>query len=105
MAKKSKERNEAEYLKAENRKLAKENKSLKKQLTRSNKRATQYEDLEEKIKDIEIEKDFNVVPESTTCVQCKGPIKESDLGIRIIKTCITCGHREVIKRGKAKAKN
>jgi uncharacterized protein with PIN domain len=94
---KSKERSEVEHLRAENRKLRSENKQLKKQVARSNKLANRYEDIDEKIQEIELEKDVRIAPEADRCPNCTGKLKEVSIGIRTLITCDSCNYRETKK--------
>lgn len=94
---KPKERSEVEHLRAENRKLKSELKHLKKQVARSNKLANRYEDINDKLQEIELEKDVRIVPQNPTCPNCLGNLKEVSIGIRTLITCDSCNFRETKK--------
>jgi len=93
---KSKDRSEAENLRGIIRNLRAENKHLKKQLSRKDKRAFQYEDLEDKLRDIETKEEY-VEVEVNKCPKCKGKIKNIELGARILIKCDNCNYRETKK--------
>lgn len=95
---KSKDRSETEYLRGIIKNLKSENRNLKKQLSRSNKRAHQYEDFETKLQDTEVEEVFeSVIPPEKTCPKCKSKLKESPLGIKVLITCTSCNFKETRK--------
>lgn len=97
MAKKQPERSEVEHLRAENKRLVSENKHLKKQIARSNKRSHQYQDLEEKVKDIELEKVTAHITQAVKCPNCQGKLKETSIGIRLLISCESCNYHETRK--------
>lgn len=96
MAKKQKERSEAEYLRSIVRNLKSENRNLRKQLGRNNKRAHQYEDLEEQIQELALIE--TPVEVNKKCPKCKGKLKTSDLGIKLFIKCEDCNYRETKKK-------
>ena len=96
---KTKERSEAEYLRAENRALRKQTTVLKKEVSSLRKRLTKYEGY---VDSFTYEKDaepaFVEIYDDKQCAQCsKGRLHTVDLGIRKIVTCNQCGFREVVK--------
>jgi hypothetical protein len=94
---KQKERSELEVARAEARRLKSENKYLRKELNRMEKRNRQYEhnltdpDDEEFIKD-EVEED-----DREDCPKCDEKLDPVDIGIRIFYSC-SCGYRKTIKK-------
>jgi alpha-acetolactate decarboxylase len=94
---KSKDRSEVETLKGIIRSQKSEIRKLKKELSRKQKREFRYEDLEEKLEEIYLEKEES--KSEIKCVKCKSnKINISDLGIRILHICENCGNRESIKK-------
>jgi predicted nuclease with TOPRIM domain len=97
----SKDRSEVEYLRGRVKELQSENRNLKKQLSRKEKREHQYEDLEEKLKEVELEEETEVFQEAARikCPKCKGEIGQVAIGTRLLLKCESCGHRESKKNG------
>lgn len=94
---KSKDRNEVETLKGIIRSQKSEIRKLKKELGRKQKREFQYEDLEERLEEVHLEKE--VRKSDLKCVKCKDTrISVSDIGVRVLHICQNCGHRESIKK-------
>ncbi len=77
-------------------------KNLKKQVSRHDKKAHQYNDLEDKIAEadmIEDEKE-NGTPVFTKdkCPECSGELEEIDLNIRLMIKCSGCPYRKIVKK-------
>lgn len=93
---KSKERNQSEHLKSLIRKQEKIIKTLKKEVSRSNKRKDLYNDLEEKMAEEILDQD--VVEEDDLdkerCPVCKSDIEITELGKRLLIICDGCGYRK-----------
>lgn len=99
MAKKDKERSEVEYLKGLVRKQKSIIKELQKEIGRASKKSHLYDDIEEKIKDLEIEEEIKSSVPQFDCPQCKkGNLDYSDLGVRLLITCSNCKYRESKKK-------
>ncbi len=93
----TKDKSEIEHIRAENRKLTKENKMLRRDIARLSKRSQDIEELEEQLKEHSSEEE-HIYIDPTQCKSClKGKITTTSLGIRIIKTCNGCTYREVTK--------
>lgn len=96
MAKKQRERSEAEALRSENRTLKKEINNLKKELGRHEKREHQYLDLEEREKqEGKAWDDFRDIcaKNMPLCPKCSKQLKITDLGSRKLFNC-ECGYRK-----------
>ncbi len=92
---KTRERNEVEVVRARNKKLEKENKDLRREVSRLAKRTQNYHDLEERTQELELEKDIEVPKDKTVCPKCgEGKLTVSDLGIRKLTKCNSCGFRK-----------
>lgn len=96
---KQKERSEVEHLRSVNKTLKSEIKHLKKEIARYNKRAHQYEDLEEREIEVELEK---VVDEphhftKVICPDCSGDVEKVELGNRLLNRCTKCKWRKSSK--------
>lgn len=94
-----KERNELEYLRAENRKLKSENKKLTKSLTRANKETRKYahaaEEAEELFEDIAPA----LVEQRHYCPKCRREIDApKDLGNRTLISCGGCKFKKSFPR-------
>lgn len=90
MAKKSKERSETEYLRAENRKLKSELRETKRALSRYEKRSHVDDDSTEEDEHEEIYERI-----SNKCGQCgKGVLSSVSIGVRTLITCSVCNYRE-----------
>lgn len=99
MAKKQKD-DELEYLRGLTRKLKSENRHLKKELSRKSKRPIVDEELEQEVQEqlLEEEQTEEQLLHKKLCVKCKSDnIDITDLGIRVLIVCDSCGHREVKK--------
>jgi len=97
---KQREKSEVEHLRAENRKMKAELRNLKKQVNRTNKRAHQFEDLEERLAEQTLEEKSSdyIVVDNTACPKCsKGKIETIDLGIRKLVRCDNCEYKETWK--------
>jgi predicted RNase H-like nuclease (RuvC/YqgF family) len=98
---KKKERSEVEYLKAQNRELSKENKRLKRSINRVSKKEHVLEDLEDRLQDEAFNEDKtrDYEPVSTDlCPNCGKDLDSVDLIKRVLKTCVNCEYRLVIKK-------
>lgn len=98
---KKKERSEVEYLKSQNRELLKENKKLKKTISRSTKKEHILKDLEDRLEEEYFQEDHtrDVEPAPVTgCPKCGRKLESVDLIKRIIVTCENCDYREVVKK-------
>lgn len=97
-----KDKNESEHLRGEIRELEKQNKQLRRRLTKYEKSKHIYNDLisdyEEIISEhVIIEK---IVPKSkaTRCPSChEGAMEEYEIMGKVIGTCNSCGHRKRVK--------
>jgi hypothetical protein len=96
---KSKERSEVEYLRAENKGLKSQIRHLKKELARAQKRQHQYEDLEERSIELELEESEIAQPvnEAKGCPSCNGKLVEVDIGVRKLIRCESCDYRVTAK--------
>lgn len=96
-----KERSEVEYLRSLIKGLKAENRYLKKEVARLDKRQHQYEDLEEKIKIVhehEEEQHYNIRSKRNNCPNClDGLLENIDLGVRTMIRCSSCNYRQVTK--------
>lgn len=93
-----KERNCCEVSKAENRSLKKQINHLKREVNRLNKRAHLHEDVEDEIRELELEKDVNTNPNvKKDCPDCGNKLDYIDLGIKMLIQCSDrpkCKHRK-----------
>jgi predicted RNA-binding Zn-ribbon protein involved in translation (DUF1610 family) len=97
---KSKERSELEDLRARNKKLEKENRQLRKEIGRFEKRKHLYEENLEDIMSEEdtknsIEFENNIVKRK--CPKCGKELKITDLGSRLLLQCENCSYRKTEK--------
>lgn len=98
---KKKERSELEYLKSQNRELLKENKKLKKTISRSTKKEHILKDLEDRLEEEYFQEDHTRDAEPAPvagCPKCGRKLENVDLIKRIIVTCENCDYREVVKK-------
>jgi predicted nuclease with TOPRIM domain len=83
------------------RKLQKENQKLKRALSRYDKRAHQYDDLEEREQEFELEshvEKHHVVKQIPTCPKCSGKLDAVPIGNRLLITCQECDYRKTEKK-------
>lgn len=99
MAKKH-SKQEQEEVRGVIRKLVKENQKLKRELSRYNKRAHRYDDLEEREQEIELESQVqhHVVKQIPTCPKCTGKLDAVPIGNRLLITCQDCDYRKTEKK-------
>lgn len=94
MAKKFKERNELEYLRAKNRKLQAELREVKRNLSRYEKRSHLFEELSTQENNQEIHEEQDLL----RCPQCgKGILTSVIITSRTIISCPLCTYRQVKK--------
>lgn len=93
---KVKERSELEYLRAQNKALRSENRHLKKELGRADKKVKNYEVHMDS--EIEIEAPIAMKEQSPGCEKCGGALAQVDLGVKVLKTCYDCGNRKTLKK-------
>lgn len=98
---KSKDHSEVEYLRSQIRNLKKENKHLKKEISRQNKKAHLYQDLEEKVAsemiEEEQEEELQIINTKDKCPKCSSELEVTDMGIRSLYMC-ECGYRKSKKK-------
>lgn len=101
---KSKERNETEFLRGIIRQQKAELKHLKKQLARAEKGSRKQEALYAELTTVTDPASY-AEPEAVTddtvkCAKCHKPIKEIDLGTRVLLVCSygPCKHRQTVAK-------
>lgn len=96
---KSKDRSEIEYMRGLIKNLKAEVRNLKKQVARHNKRAHQYEDLEERQAEVEVADLYTTtVTSKIICKSCSSDkMEEVSLGVKKLIVCRDCGKRETKK--------
>lgn len=92
-----KEKNSTEYFRGIIRNLKSENRFLKKEVARLNKRQYLF-DRPESEPDLEPEADYKITPDNKRCPKCNSDQFEYiDLGIRSIERCFDCSYKTVQK--------
>lgn len=96
-----KDRNEVEHLRGIIRELKSENRNLRKQIGRSNKKVLQLEEHASDLEDLEPPHQEEEVVAKVSCPKCRGNLKTVDLGTRTLVNCEDCKYRKSSpKRGK-----
>lgn len=97
---KTKEKSELEYLRGLVKSMRSQVKHLKKELSRKQKREYLHEDLEEKEAELLLEEEIREREHAieNKCPDCgKGKLEFTDLNIRTLITCPSCGYKKIIK--------
>lgn len=90
------EKNELEYLRAHNKRLMKENRNLKRHLSRKEKREYLYEDLETKEAELLIREEMSErqqLEKTDQCPKCDSKIDVVDCGKVVLYLCTKCEYR------------
>lgn len=97
---KSKDKNEVEYLRGLVKQLKSENRNLKKQVGRSEKRKAIVDQMEQDAQEhlMEIETERVEIKEKDSCPDCGKSVDKTDLGVRWLIMCDHCGFRRSIKK-------
>lgn len=97
---KSKDKNELEYLRSQNRHFKKELKHLRKQVSRAEKNKRDVEELEDLLED-ELAADRiedEIYISKNKCPECRGKLEVIDLNVRELIVCVDCSFRKSKKK-------
>ena len=97
---KPKTKSEVEHLRGVIKSLKSELRNIKKQLGRASKRSHQYEDLEQRVVENDLEEVMeDLIKTEPKCPQCGSVKLESvNLRVRLLTVCNACGYRKVVKK-------
>jgi len=97
MGKKNRDRSDVDRLRDVIRTLKSENRNLKKQLGKTNKKVKAYEEHIDLSVESEIVEDQSM-PDSPGCPECGEPVQSVSLGVKILITCTSCKYRKTVKK-------